>query len=81
MPINRNLERGQYQLGDLIMGPYTPFKVESIDIGNYDMNAQDTQKQMSSEIDFGQDTLKPAPLSNDDQRYGQSCVAKHCRTD
>lgn len=62
MPINRNLERGQYQLGDLIMGPYTPFKVESIDIGNYDINAQDTQNQMSSEINFGQDTLKPAPL-------------------
>lgn len=63
MPINRNLERGQYQIGDLIMGPYTPFKIESIDIGNYDVNVQDKQKQMSNEIDFGQDTLKPAPLS------------------
>lgn len=62
MPLNRNLERGQYQLGDTVMGPYTPFKVESIDIGNYDLNVQDTQNQMSNEIVFGQDTLKPASL-------------------
>lgn len=62
MPTNRNLEPGQFQIGELVMGPYTPFKVESVDIGNYDVNAQDTQKQMSNEIDFGQDTLKPAPL-------------------
>jgi hypothetical protein len=62
MPINRNLERGQYQLGDLIMGPYTMFKIESLDIGNYDINSQDTQALMSNELRFGQDTLKPNPL-------------------
>lgn len=62
MPTNRNLEPGQYQLGELVMGPYTPFKIEDVDIGNYDVNAQDTQKNLSNEIDFGQDTLKPAPL-------------------
>lgn len=60
--MNRNLEPGQYQLGDLIMGPFTPFRIESIDIGNYDVNVQDYQRTMSNELSFGQDTLKPAPL-------------------
>ena len=62
MPSNRNLIKGQYQLGELIMGPYTPFKVESIDIGNYDVNAQDYQSQLSNELRFGTDTFKPAPI-------------------
>ena len=57
-----NLERGQYQIGDLVMGPYTMFKIEDVAIGNYDVNVQDSQKQMSSEISFGQDSLKPAPI-------------------
>ncbi|QGJ90066.1 minor tail protein [Mycobacterium phage Indlulamithi] len=62
MPINKNLEPGQYQIGDLVMGPFTPFAIESIDIGNYDVNSQDTQSMMSDEIRFGQDTFKPSPL-------------------
>lgn len=62
MRINRNLEPGQYQIGNLILGPFTPFKIEAIDIGNYDVNVQDHQAQMSNEIRFGADTLKPAPL-------------------
>lgn len=53
---------GQYQIGSLVMGPFTPFKIEAIDIGNYDVNIQDHQAQMSNEIRFGSDTLKPAPL-------------------
>lgn len=59
---SRNLERGQFQIGDLIMGPYTLFKVEGLEIGNYDVNVQDYQAQSSNEIRFGQDTLKPASL-------------------
>lgn len=58
----RNLEPGQYQIGDLIMGPYTPFKIEAIDIGNYDVNAQDYQAKRTNELRFGSDSLKPAPL-------------------
>jgi hypothetical protein len=56
------LEPGQFQLGELIMGPYTMFKVESMDIGNYDVNVQDSQAQDMSELRFGSDTLKPAPI-------------------
>lgn len=62
MQTNRNLEPGQYQIGDLVMGPFTPFRIEAIDIGNYDVNVMDHQAQMSNEIRFGTDTLKPAPL-------------------
>jgi hypothetical protein len=59
---SRNLEPGQFQIGDLIMGPYTMFKIESMDIGNYDVNVQDSQAQDMSELRFGLDTLKPAPI-------------------
>jgi hypothetical protein len=59
---SRNLEIGQFQIGDLIMGRHTMFKVESLDIGNYDVNVQDYQAQSSNELRFGQDTLKPTPI-------------------
>lgn len=58
----RNLEPGQFQLGDTIFGEHTLYKVESMDIGNYDVNVQDSQAQASNSIDFGIDTLKPAPI-------------------
>lgn len=58
----RNLEPGQFQIGDTIMGEFTMYKVESLDIGNYDVNVQDSQAQSSSTIDFGIDTFKPAPI-------------------
>lgn len=59
---SRNLEPGQFQIGDLIMGPWTRYSVESLDIGNYDVNVQDSQVQGANTTKFGQDTLKPAPL-------------------
>lgn len=59
---SQNLEPGQFQLGNLIMGPYTMFKIESLDIGNYDVNVQDSQAQDMSELRFGSDTFKPAPI-------------------
>lgn len=59
---SKNLERGQFQIGDLVMGTYTMFKVEKVDIGNYDINDQAFQKSMSNELSFGQDSLKPAPI-------------------
>ena len=62
MATNRNLTPGQYQLGELVMGPGTPFRIEAIDIGNYDVNAQDYQSKRSNELRFGSDTLKPTPL-------------------
>lgn len=56
------LSAGQFQIGNLVMGPYTPFKIESVDIANYEINAQDFQTQSSDEMRFGTDTLKPAPI-------------------
>lgn len=59
---SKNLEPGQFQIGNLVMGPYSPYKIEAMDIGNYDVNVQDFQAQSSNELRFGQDTLKPAPV-------------------
>ena len=59
----RNLEPGQFQIGDLIMGEWTLYKVESVDIGNYDVNVQDSQSAASNELTFGIDTFKPAPMT------------------
>lgn len=59
---SRNLEPGQFQLGDLIMGRHTLYAVEEFGIGNYDVNVQDYQAQSSNETGFGQDTLRPAPI-------------------
>jgi hypothetical protein len=59
---SKNLVPGQFQIGNLVMGEWTPFKIEKVDIGNYDVNVQDYQAQASNETRFGQDTLKPAPL-------------------
>lgn len=60
---SRNLEPGQFQLGNTIMGEFTLYKVEAVDIGNYDVNVQDSQSQASNTLDFGIDTLKPSPMS------------------
>lgn len=56
------LSPGQYQIGSVIMGPGTPFKIEEIVINNYEINVQDYQSQSSDEIRMGTDTLKPAPI-------------------
>ena len=59
---NRNLEAGQYQLGDFIFGRYTWFVVEKFDVGGYDVNVQDFQAVLSDEIRFGSDSLKALPI-------------------
>lgn len=59
---SRNLEPGQFQIGNLVMGVGTLYSVESVDIGNYDVNVQDSQAQGANTIKFGQDSLKPAPM-------------------
>lgn len=60
--MSKNLEPGQFQLADLVMGYSTLYSVESLDIGNYDVNVQDSQAPDANEITFGQDTLKPASM-------------------
>ena len=62
MTDSRNLEPGQYQIGDFIFGYHTLFKVESFDIGAYDVNVQDFQVPSADELRFGRDTLKPMPI-------------------
>jgi len=59
---NRNLEPGQYQIGDFVFGEHTLFNVESMDIGAYEVNVQDFQVPISDELRFGQDSLKPMPI-------------------
>lgn len=58
----RNLEPGQYQIGDFVFGQGTLFNVEGFDIGAYDVNVQDFQLPGSDELRFGSDTLKPMPI-------------------
>lgn len=53
---------GQYQIGNFVFGTHTNFKVDTVDIGNYDVNVQDFQIPTSDETRFGSDTLKPAPI-------------------
>lgn len=59
---NRNLEPGQYQIGDFVFGDYTLFRVEEFSEGAYDVNVQDYQAQLSDEIRFGSDSLKGMPI-------------------
>lgn len=58
----RNLEPGQYQIGDFVFGEGTLFNVEGFDIGAYDVNVQDFQLPGEDEMRFGSDTLKPMPI-------------------
>ncbi|AYN57972.1 minor tail protein [Mycobacterium phage Fowlmouth] len=62
MAQSRNLEPGQYQLGDFVFGYGTLFSVETFDPMGYDVNVQDYQSQLSDEIRFGSDSLKPLPI-------------------
>lgn len=62
MATNANLGPGQYQLGDLIFGRGTRYKVESVEIQPYEVNPQDFQVSQSDEIRFGRDTFKPASI-------------------
>lgn len=62
-PAPLNLSPGQFQLNDLVMGEWTPFSVEKMDIANYQLNVQDYQVNGSNELKFGQDTTKPMPVT------------------
>jgi hypothetical protein len=60
--VNRNLEPGQYQIGNFIFGRYTLFTVEKFEVGGYDVNVQDFQVVASDETRFGSDSLKGLPI-------------------
>jgi len=61
--LNRNLLPGQYQIGNFVFGAHTMFRIESCDIGAYELNVQDYQRGSSDELSFGEDTLKPMPMT------------------
>lgn len=63
MMLNRNLEPGQYQIGNFVFGANTQFRVESCDVGAYELNVQDFQRGSADELNFGMDTLKPMPIN------------------
>lgn len=57
------LTKGQYQIGNIVMGAGTNLIVTSFDAQSYDINAQDYQISRSDEIRFGVDTFKPTTIS------------------
>lgn len=58
----RNLVKGQYQLGDIVMGHGTNIIVENFDVKPYDINTQDYQVSRSDEVRFGYDAIKPTTI-------------------
>jgi hypothetical protein len=58
----RNLVKGQYQIGDIVMGHGTNIIVEGFDVKPYDVNAQDYQITRSDEVRFGYDSFKPTTI-------------------
>lgn len=57
------LTKGQYQIGDIVMGNGTNIVVTSFDAQPYDVNAQDYQISRSDETRFGSDTFKPTSVN------------------
>ena len=58
----RNLVPGQWQIGDIVMGPGTNIRVETINNNPYDIDKQDYQRARADEINFGKDSWKPTSL-------------------
>ncbi len=57
------LLKGQYQLGNIVMGKHTNIIVTGVDVQPYDVNAQDYQISRSDEMRFGIDSFKPTVIS------------------
>jgi len=60
---SKNLVRGQWQIGDLVMGPGTQYDVMPPKIGSYNVQNQDTQIPLSDTMLFGQDTFQGGTLT------------------
>lgn len=56
------LTKGQYQLGDIVMGAGTNIIVNSFEVQPYDINAQDYQISRTDEMRFGYDSFKPTNI-------------------
>lgn len=57
------LTKGQYQIGNIVMGAGTNLIVTGFEAQSYDVNAQDYQISRSDEIRFGSDTFKPTTVT------------------
>jgi hypothetical protein len=60
--VYKNLVKGQYQIGDIVMGHGTNIIIEGFDVKPYDVNAQDYQITRSDEMRFGYDSFKPTTI-------------------
>lgn len=56
------LTKGQYQLGDIVMGANTNIIVTGFEVQPYDINAQDYQISRTDEMRFGYDSFKPTSI-------------------
>lgn len=56
------LRKGQYQLGNIVMGSGTNIIVTSFEAQPYDINAQDYQISRTDEMRFGYDSFKPTTI-------------------
>lgn len=58
----RNLEPGQYQIGNFVFGAGTQFNVEEFIVAGWEINVQDQQASLSDELRFGSDSFRPNPI-------------------
>ena len=56
------ISSGQFQVGNLVFGKGTRYKVESVEVQPYEVSPQDFQVSQSDEIRFGRDSFKPASI-------------------
>lgn len=62
MSYYKNLVKGQYQIGDVVLGKGTNIIVTAFDAKPYDINAQDYQVSRTDEMRFGYDSFKPTTI-------------------
>jgi hypothetical protein len=61
--VTRNLRPYQWQIGDLVFGPYTSYPILGVNPASYNVNAQDYQVALSDETRMAQDTLQAQPIT------------------
>lgn len=59
----RNLRPHQWQIGDLVFGRGTQYRVLGTKIQTYNVNNQDFQVPLSDEVRMGQDTFQAGPIT------------------
>lgn len=62
-PFALNLTPYQWQIGQLVFGPNTPYTILGVNPAAYNVNAQDYQVALSDETRMAQDTLQAQPIT------------------